>query len=71
MRFTVKPKVNAVCSGGGGAGPMVPIHPIQPRKMRIPVPTISAANIVIVFFCIFHIMPVKYRTRVFRHLPKY
>lgn len=58
MRFTVKPKVNAICSGGG-AGPMLPIHPIQAMNTRIPVPTISAANIVIVFFCVFHIVPVK------------
>lgn len=59
IRFTVKPKVRAVCNGGGGAGPMVPIQPIQPINKRIPVPTISAANIVIVFSCIFHITSVK------------
>lgn len=59
IRFTVKPKVSAVCNGGGGAGPMVPIQPIQPMNKRIPVPTISAANIVIVFSCIFHKASVK------------
>lgn len=59
MRFTVKPKVSAICNGGGGVGPMTPIHPMQPRNMRIPVPTISDANIVNVFFCISHIVPEK------------
>lgn len=59
MRFTVRPKVSAICSGGGGADPMVPIHPIQPKSKRVAVPTISAVNIVIVFSCIFHIPPVK------------
>lgn len=59
MRFTVKPKVSAVCSGGGGADPMVPMQPMQPMNMRMPVPTISAANIVNVFSWIFHISPVE------------
>lgn len=58
-RFTVRPKVSAVCSGGGGAGPMVPTPPIHPMSKRIPVPTISAANVVNMFFCIFHIPSVK------------
>lgn len=59
MKFTVRPKESAICSGGGGADPMVPTHPIQPMNKRTPVPTISATNIVIVFPCTFHIPPVK------------
>lgn len=59
IRFTVKPKVSAICNSEGGVGPMVPIQPIQPMNKRIPVPTISAANIVNVFSCIFHITSVK------------
>lgn len=60
MRLTVRPKVKAVCMGGGGAGPIVPMQPMQPMNMSILVPTTSARNIVEVPFSIFHGSTVYY-----------
>lgn len=46
MRFTVKPNVRALCIGGGGDCPNVPMDPIHPRKINIAVPKTSAVHIV-------------------------
>ena len=59
MRLTVRPKVSALCIGGGGVGPKVPIAPMHPIKIRIPVPRISAIHIVMVPRSVFHIEPAR------------
>lgn len=53
--LTVRPNVNALCIGGGGAGPMVPIPPIHPMKIKTAVPITSPMNIVSVPSWSFHI----------------
>lgn len=52
--MTVIPNAMDDCNGDGNVAPIVPIEPIQPINRRIPVPTTSAINIVIVPFSIVH-----------------
>lgn len=60
------PNAMDVCNGGGNIGLMVPREPIQPINRSIPVPRISAMNIVVVPFCMIHIESETHRDRMKR-----